>query len=885
MSTACVESTITCQKYQLKLYGPAGFFKDPFYEGHVTAEADRALELTRGGPQYDDAEYDLPFHSDQVTDAKGDGGVQEMVGWLNVLLADDQVVELRALKPKPDWNGPPVVSAYFDPRHRERLAKIALDLSNHFSGVYFVFNPVSPVLLSRSANDVDIRRYVKAAKDEDVLCRRWLLIDVDPKHPSDSSSTAEEKLKAQKVIERIRSYLTERGWPEPVFADSGNGYHLLYRIDLPPQDGGLVKRVLVNLDSQFSTNDAAVDRQVFNASRLTKLYGTWARKGDHTPDRPHRRSCIVSIPKLLEVVPKELLEAVAGKPAELPANKKTFPTLPPATSDRTARVSQAAKWLEAYPGAVSGDEGHNHTFAAVCKLLEMGLDDDEALKLLSAWNQKCQPPWSEQELRHKIESAREKVGQAQVGDPLAGKEPNDPSRLARLFLGKKYTHPEGYTLRNWRDEWWRWQDGAYRPVKEGELRSEVWAEVQADFDSRTGFKLSTTLITNVLGAIASLTTVPGDVEQPSWLGAEEGKRASERIGMKNGLLDLAALWTGQGTDDGLLLPHTPQWFSRVCLPYDFDSAAQCPQWQAFLQKNLEGDADRIALIQEWCGYCLTADTSQQRFLVLEGEGCNGKSVACAVLTALLGQANVSHVPLEGFAQRFALTQTIGKLANIASEVGEIDRVAEGVLKSFTSGDRMMFDRKNIDPIEALPTARLVLATNNRPRFSDRSDGIWRRLLLLPFRVQIQEKDRVYGMDKPDWWLVQGEMPGIFNWAVDGLRRLKAQKRFTESQLCRDAKEDYKAECNSARQFLKEHCCQGPTDAKHAVPTSQLYNGYRDWAQDNGCQPVNSANFGRAVVQLFKNVEKKRIGSDGNRQQVYSGIHYLEPEPSYRRRGY
>jgi putative DNA primase/helicase len=107
-----------------------------------------------------------------------------------------------------------------------------------------------------------------------------------------------------------------------------------------------------------------------------------------------------------------------------------------------------------------------------------------------------------------------------------------------------------------------------------------------------------------------------------------------------------------------------------------------------------------------------------------------------VLTALLGEENVSQVPLEMFGQRFQLTPTIDKLANICAEVGEISAVAEGVLKQFTAGNRMYFDRKGIPGIERYPTARLILATNNRPRFRDRSMGIWRRILLVPFRFTV-----------------------------------------------------------------------------------------------------------------------------------------------------
>ena len=121
---------------------------------------------------------------------------------------------------------------------------------------------------------------------------------------------------------------------------------------------------------------------------------------------------------------------------------------------------------------------------------------------------------------------------------------------------------------------------------------------------------------------------------------------------------------------------------------------------------------------------------------MEGEGANGKSVVCEILTAMLGEENVSNVPLEIFGERFQLAASLGKLANIASEVGELKSVAEGFLKQFTGGDRMLFDRKGLLPIHARPTARLVLATNNRPRFSDRSAGLWRRMILLPFNVTI-----------------------------------------------------------------------------------------------------------------------------------------------------
>lgn len=183
--------------------------------------------------------------------------------------------------------------------------------------LYLTLNPVNPDLFARAAN-----RIKKAGKkgastpDGEVPRRRFLLVDGDPRRPAGISSTDDEKAAAQVIVNRIRVHLVGLGWPEPIVADSGNGWHLLFRVDLPGDDGGLVEKVLVALAARFDTEDAEVDKTVFNPARITKLYGTIVRKGDSTPQRPHRRSRLVEIPDALDVVPEELLRALA---AEAPA--------------------------------------------------------------------------------------------------------------------------------------------------------------------------------------------------------------------------------------------------------------------------------------------------------------------------------------------------------------------------------------------------------------------------------------------------------------------------------------------------------------------------------------------------------------------------------------
>jgi putative DNA primase/helicase len=312
------------------------------------------------------------------------------------------------------------------------------------------------------------------------------------------------------------------------------------------------------------------------------------------------------------------------------------------------------------------------------------------------------------------------------------------------------------------------------------------------------------------------------------------------IATANGLISIEGLIAGAAD---LLKPHSADWFSPVCLTYPYEPDAQCPHFLAFLDEVLEHDAERIAMVQEWYGYCLTPDTTMQKFLVVVGEGANGKSAFADTLTALLGNDNVSHVPLELFGERFQLTVTLGKLANVATEIGEIDRAAEGILKAYTSGDCMHFDRKNLPPLDARPSARLVLTTNNLPRFRDRSSGVWRRMIVLPFRVSIPEGQQ----DRHLSAKLKAELPGILNWSLEGLRRLRQRGRFIEPAVCQQAVADHKAESNPARMFLQEHVQAVPT---RCLRCADAYNHYKTWSKENGYEPLNERQFGKDVARVF-----------------------------------
>ncbi len=191
---------------------------------------------------------------------------------------------------------------------------------------YFVMNSVNEGCYSRQQRDcfIEISRSNKTptTSDKDIVKRNWLLIDIDCERPSGVSSTDTELQKAKDKANKVYRYLKNEGFERPIVAYSGSGTHLLYRISLDPSETQLVKDSLLALDMMFSDEEVKIDTSVFNASRITKLYGTMAVKGRNTKERPHRLSKIVNYPNEIKVNDAELLIKLAKNLPEPP--KRTF---------------------------------------------------------------------------------------------------------------------------------------------------------------------------------------------------------------------------------------------------------------------------------------------------------------------------------------------------------------------------------------------------------------------------------------------------------------------------------------------------------------------------------------------------------------------------------
>jgi hypothetical protein len=210
------------------------------------------------------------------------------------------------------------------------IIKLVEEHDGKAEAIYVTLNPINTSALTRTGQQTS-----QLTTDKDISRRAFILIDVDPVRPADMSSTDEEKEQAYQLILRIKDHLEGIGFPPPHFADSGNGYHLLFPCNMENSEESkqLVRSFLNELAKQFNTAWAKVDTVVYNAARIVKLYGTIAKKGEDTAATPHRRSALISTGSHDELVTPEMLRdflpieapvaiQVKKKPTESVGNRK-----------------------------------------------------------------------------------------------------------------------------------------------------------------------------------------------------------------------------------------------------------------------------------------------------------------------------------------------------------------------------------------------------------------------------------------------------------------------------------------------------------------------------------------------------------------------------------
>jgi putative DNA primase/helicase len=456
---------------------------------------------------------------------------------------------------------------------------------------------------------------------------------------------------------------------------------------------------------------------------------------------------------------------------------------------------------------------------------------------------------------------------------------NDPHRLARVFQAAG-----ALRLHYWRQEFYEWTGASYRAASAHEVRARVAAAVKAEFDRLNAravakweesgceddvplaMSVSCRLVADVIQALAGYCLLPGAVAPPSWVGVDGPVPAAEVLSCRNGLLHLPSFVAG--SPNHLLVP-TPHYFTLNSLDYDFDPHAPLPVcWLDFLDRLWPDDAEAISTLQEWFGYLLTADTRQQKILLIVGPRRGGKGTIGRVLRRLVGEANVAGPTLGSLGTNFGLWPLLDKSVAIVSDARLSGRTDTAViterLLSISGEDALTVDRKNLQPVTTKLPTRFVILTNELPRLSDASGALAGRFNILPMRRSWYGQEDHGLTDK-----LLAELPGIFLWAVEGWRRLRDRGRFEQPRSALQLVTSLEDLGSPIGAFVRECCDVGPG---YEVEVQELFARWRWWCEGKGHKEHGvEQTFGRDLRAIAPGIDDRQPRRDGRRVRVYTGI--------------
>jgi len=309
--------------------------------------------------------------------------------------------------------------------------------------------------------------------------------------------------------------------------------------------------------------------------------------------------------------------------------------------------------------------------------------------------------------------------------------------------------------------------------------------------------------------------------------------------------------------------HSPEYRFLSRLGCEFDPNATAPRFKAFLNEVVPSDTER-AKLQEYAGYTLMHwGLPYHKALFLVGPTASGKSTFLDTINAMLGEGTVSSLtPQQLTGERFAGAELYGKWANIRNDIPAATVKNTGAFKEIIGGDNIKAERKRKDPFMFEPTAKHLYAANELPATETDDEAFYRRILLVPFPETIPEAERDKHLDDK----LQSELPGVLNWAIEGLQRLLGNGGFTGDHSPGRTQDTWQKWSDSVSRFKDAAIDEGGNDE---IPKSKLYAAYLEYCRQEGIPSDTQHSLTRGLKQ--EGFEDGRQYVDGNRKRCILNI--------------
>jgi putative DNA primase/helicase len=434
-----------------------------------------------------------------------------------------------------------------------------------------------------------------------------------------------------------------------------------------------------------------------------------------------------------------------------------------------------------------------------------------------------------------------------------------PLKSAEEFVKRQFSSDGAVSLLYYRGDFYQWAGTHYEECDEGEMRSLLYDFLDKALtpggDGFEPFNPDYTKVNRIVDALASGVHEKPKPNAPFWTSlGQYTEDPANLIACRNGLLDL---------ETGKLLAHTPRLFNVNCLPFDYDPKASAypPMWMQFLRQLWPGDNDgkraRFAL-QEMFGLMLTPDTRFQKIFAIIGPRRSGKGTIGRVLRALLGKDNVEGPTLASLSTQFGLQPLIHKRAAIIADArlgkgSSVSAIAERLL-SISGEDALTIDRKHKTAWTGPLGTRFLILTNELPQIPDAAGALASRFIILMLKRSFYDEEDLELTNK-----LLTELPGILNWALAGLKRLRKYGYFEMPKSSHDAIRQLENLASPVRAFTRDWC--NTTDVDATIKVKALYTAYRCWSGEHGIAVKNSIVFGRDLRAAYPSI-KTSGHSDG-----------------------